>query len=116
MRIRGQIGEWPVDISIELTPEEWAHMGRAAAPVDTSTPANTPVVSVVSPRPDDQQWEAACSLLREAGSLSGPLLLERLDTLCGSPGTGKRLLVRLRHSAQVRVDNGKDAPVYHWLG
>ena len=29
---------------------------------------------------------------------------------------GKRLLVRLRHCAQVRMETGVDAPIYHWVG
>ena len=28
MRIRGQIGDWPVDLTIELEPQEWAQLGR----------------------------------------------------------------------------------------
>jgi hypothetical protein len=32
VRIRGQIGEWPVDLTIELAPEEWAHWGATGQP------------------------------------------------------------------------------------
>ncbi|MHC6223758.1 hypothetical protein ACYU03_03075 [Pseudomonas sp. X10] len=114
MRIRGQIGDWPVDLTIELEPEEWAQLGRqldAPIAVAPASPAAT-----AAPRQDDGQWLAACELLRQAGQLNGPELLEHLEGLAGSTSAGKRLLVRLRHSAQVRVESGADAPVYHWVG
>ena len=115
MRIRGQIGEWPVDLTIELEPQEWAQLGRqvvlpAAGEAPQAATASPP------PRQDDGQWAAACELLREAGQLSGPELLDRLELLAGSTAAGKRLLVRLRHSPQVKVQSGVDAPVYCWVG
>ena len=69
-----------------------------------------------APRQDDGQWQAAREVLRQAGQMSGPELLERLEGLAGSVAAGKRLLVRLRHSSEVKVDSGADAPVYHWVG
>ena len=68
------------------------------------------------PRADDSQWLAARELLRKAGQLDGPALLEQLEGLAGSTAAGKRLLVRLRHSSEVKVESGADAPVYHWVG
>ncbi|WP_119138245.1 hypothetical protein [Pseudomonas reidholzensis] len=114
MRIRGTIGDWPVDLTVELDPAEWAQLGRQvelpaavqAAPAATSS----------APRQDDGQWTAACEVLREAGQMSGPELLERLEGLAGSTAAGKRLLVRLRHSSEVKVESGADAPLYHWVG
>lgn len=113
MRIRGQIGEWPVDLTIELEPEEWGQLGR-----QLDLPVAAPAVPVAqsAPRQDDGQWQAACDLLRQAGQLNGPALLEGLEVLTGSTSAGKRLLVRMRHSASVRVESGADAPIYHWLG
>lgn len=113
MRIRGTIGDWPVDLSIELEPAEWAQLGR-----QLGVPAVEPVVSTTSaaPRQDDGQWAAAREVLRAAGQMTGPELLERLEGLAGSTAAGKRLLVRLRHSSEVKVESGADAPVYHWLG
>ncbi|HKS13404.1 MAG TPA: hypothetical protein VJS90_10255 [Pseudomonas sp.] len=113
MRIRGQIGEWPVDLTIELEPEEWAQLGR-----QLDQPVAAPAVPAAqsAPRQDDGQWQAACDLLRQAGQLNGPALLEELELLTGNTSAGKRLLVRLRHSASVRVESGADAPIYHWLG
>lgn len=114
MRIRGQIGDWPVDLTIELEPEEWAQLGRRSEPAaEAEAPASA---SVAAPRQDDGQWTAARDLLRQAGQMNGPELLDRLEGLAGSTAAGKRLLVRLRHSSDVKVESGVDAPVYHWVG
>ncbi|MFW3897155.1 hypothetical protein [Pseudomonas bharatica] len=113
MRIRGHIGEWPVDLTIELGPEEWASLARAGEPVATPVSSAAPVAQA---RPDDTLWLAAKELLRKAGEMQGPALLELLEGLAGSTAAGKRLLVRLRHSAEVKVESGADAPVYHWIG
>ncbi|CAI8732094.1 hypothetical protein [Pseudomonas soli] len=114
MRIRGQIGEWPVDLTVELEPHEWAQLGRrmdVQAPVEAAPVSASPV-----PRQDDGQWVAAREVLRQAGQMGGPELLERLEGLAGSVAAGKRLLVRLRHSSEVKVESGVDAPVYRWVG
>ncbi|RII79913.1 hypothetical protein [Pseudomonas monteilii] len=114
MRIRGQIGNWPVDLTIELAPEEWAQLGRQVeVPVAAQVAATE---TVTAPRQDDGQWTAAREVLRLAGQMSGPELLDRLEGLAGSTAAGKRLLVRLRHSSEVKVESGVDAPVYHWVG
>ncbi|KKO14486.1 MULTISPECIES: hypothetical protein [Pseudomonas] len=114
MRIRGQIGDWPVDLTIELAPEEWAQLGR-----QIELPAvaqNAATETVATTRQDDGQWIAAREVLRLAGQMSGPELLDRLEGLAGSTAAGKRLLVRLRHCSEVKVESGVDAPVYHWVG
>jgi hypothetical protein len=114
VRIRGHIGEWPVDLTIELDPAEWASLaGRVGEPVAAPVGASAPVLQA---RPDDTLWLAAKELLRKAGEMEGPALLELLEGLAGSTAAGKRLLVRLRHSAEVKVESGADAPVYHWVG
>ncbi|MFJ4433263.1 hypothetical protein ACIPZG_20065 [Pseudomonas sp. NPDC089395] len=114
MRIRGQIGDWPVDLTIELEPAEWAQLGRQIEePVVAE--AGAPAVAGVA-RQDDGQWAAARDVLRQAGQMNGPELLDRLEGLAGSTAAGKRLLVRLRHSSEVKVESGVDAPVYHWVG
>lgn len=119
MRIRGQIGPWPVDLTIDLDPAELAQLkaqgevetaGTVASPTPTPTPTPTPVQ-----RPDDAQWQAACTVLAQAGHMTGPALLEHLEGLAGSTAAGKRLLVRLRHHPNVRVESGVDAPIYHWV-
>jgi len=114
VRIRGQIGDWPVDLSIELEPAEWAQLGRQLNVPEVVEAAVVTVGGV--PRQDDGQWAAACELLRQAGQISGPELLGRLEGLAGSTAAGKRLLVRLRHCSEVKVESGPDAPVYHWVG
>ncbi|QHG63084.1 hypothetical protein [Pseudomonas putida] len=111
MRIRGQIGDWPVDLTIELEPQEWAQLGR-----QIEVPVAETLAVAAAPRQDDGHWHAAREVLRLAGQMSGPELLDRLEGLAGSTAAGKRLLVRLRHSSEVKVESGVDAPVYHWVG
>ncbi|WP_434679446.1 hypothetical protein J3P77_02880 [Pseudomonas sp. R1-18] len=114
LRIRGTVGQWPVDLTLELDDEDWAKLGArlksgapelAAAQVQESRPA----------RQDDQIWQTATGILQQAGQMSGPQLLGQLEALTGSTAAGKRLLVRLRHSANVKVDSGADAPLYSWV-
>ena len=114
MRIRGQIGDWPVDLTLELEPAEWAQLGRQLEVPVVAEAASTAVPA--APRQDDGQWTAAREVLRAAGQMNGPELLDRLEGLAGSTAAGKRLLVRLRHSSEVKVESGADAPVYHWVG
>ncbi|MBA1203104.1 hypothetical protein G7009_15280 [Pseudomonas capeferrum] len=114
MRIRGQIGDWPVDLTIELDAQEWARLGRQAEPWGSQAPATS--AAVTPSRQDDGLWQTACDLLRQAGQMDGPQLLDQLSALTGSAAAGKRLLVRLRHSAEVRVESRADSPLYHWLG
>lgn len=112
LRIRGTVGDWPVDLTLELDDADWAQLGAQlkVAKADTS-PA-----SVSKPASqDDTIWNITQDLLRNAGQISGPQLLEQLEGLTGSTAAGKRLLVRLRHSPQVRVESGQDAPLYSWI-
>jgi hypothetical protein len=113
VRIRGHIGDWPVDLTLELEPAEWAQLGGQLAQV---TPVANSAAAVPVARADDALWQAARDVLRQAGQLNGPELLEHLEGLAGNVAAGKRLLVRLRHSAEVKVESGADAPVYHWVG
>ncbi|KNH21324.1 hypothetical protein ACS77_23715 [Pseudomonas syringae] len=111
LRIRGSIGDWPVDLTLELDEGDWAQLGaqlQAAKPEASVAPAK-PV------NQDDALWQIAQELLRKAGQLSGPDLLEQLEGLTGSAAAGKRLLVRLRHCANVQVVSGGDTPLYHWI-
>ena len=111
LRIRGSIGDWPVDLTLELDEGDWAQLGaqlQAAKPETSVAPAK-PV------NQDDALWQIARELLRKAGQLSGPDLLEQLEGLTGSAAAGKRLLVRLRHCADVKVVSGGDTPLYSWI-
>ncbi|EJL94791.1 hypothetical protein PMI18_05577 [Pseudomonas sp. GM102] len=111
LRIRGSIGDWPVDLTLELDEGDWAQLGAQLQ-------ATKPEASVAPAKPvnqDDALWQIAQELLRKAGQLSGPDLLEQLEGLTGSAAAGKRLLVRLRHCADVKVVSGGDTPLYHWI-
>ncbi|MEX5543050.1 hypothetical protein [Pseudomonas poae] len=111
LRIRGTVGDLPVDLTLELDDGDWAKLGAQlqAAPAP-STPDTAPV------RQDDDLWQNAQALLRNAGQLSGLELLDQLEGVAGDAATGKRLLVRLRHSAKVKVSSGGDTPLYSWVG
>jgi hypothetical protein len=115
VRIRGQIGDWPVDLTVELDAQDWAqlaqHVRAEALPaiaVELSKPADAPAAS-------DALWQTTLQLVCQAGQVEGPQLLAQLAGLAGSEAAGKRLLVRLRHCAQVRMEAGVDAPIYHWV-
>lgn len=112
LRIRGSIGDWPVDLTLELDDGDWAKLGaqlQVSKPVSDSAPVARPV------NQDEALWQVAKDLLRKAGQLTGPDLLEQLEGLTGSAVAGKRLLVRLRHCADVKVLSGGDTPLYHWI-
>ncbi|NMY37413.1 MULTISPECIES: hypothetical protein [Pseudomonas] len=111
VRIRGTIGDWPVDLTVELDEAEWAQLGGQ---IKTSAPGHAAVVSPPVSQ-DDTVWEMTKDILRKAGQMTGPQLLEQLEALTGSTGAGKRLLVRLRHSREVKVVSGADSPVYSWV-
>ncbi|NUU34448.1 hypothetical protein [Pseudomonas sp. C2B4] len=111
LRIRGSIGDWPVDLTLEMDDADWARLG-AQLQVEKAPVSAAPVKPL---NQDDALWQIARDLLRNAGQLTGPDLLEQLEGLTGSAASGKRLLVRLRHSADVKVENGGDTPIYRWL-
>ena len=111
VRIRGTIGDWPVDLTVELDDSDWAKLG-AQLPV-AETPVSQPPARQANP--DDAVWETTRDLLRKAGQMTGPELLGQLQALTGSTGAGKRLLVRLRHCAEVKVVSGADSPIYSWV-
>lgn len=113
LRIRGTVGDWPVDLTLELDEGDWAQLGaqlKAAKPdIEAAAVVSKPASQ------DDKIWQIALDLLRKAGQINGPELLDQLEGLTGSTAAGKRLLVRLRHSSQVKVESGQDAPLYSWV-
>jgi hypothetical protein len=112
LRIRGSIGDWPVDLTLEMDDADWARLGaqlQVEKTEEVATPASKPL------NQNDAPWQIAKDLLRKAGQMSGPDLLEQLEGLTGSAAAGKRLLVRLRHSADVKVESGGDTPLYRWV-
>ncbi|MET0846835.1 MAG: hypothetical protein ABWY46_11645 [Pseudomonas sp.] len=114
LRIRGSIGDWPVDLTLEMDDADWARLGAQLQVVKPEASD----VSAASAKPmnqNDALWQIAKDLLRKAGQLSGPDLLEQLEGLTGSAALGKRLLVRLRHCADVKVTSGGDTPLYSWI-
>ncbi|CRL99011.1 MULTISPECIES: hypothetical protein [unclassified Pseudomonas] len=111
LRIRGTVGDLPVDLTLELDDADWARLGAQLQAVPApSTPTVAPI------KQNDDLWQNAQDLLREAGQLSGLELLDQLEGLAGDASAGKRLLVRLRHSAKVKVASGGDTPLYSWVG
>jgi hypothetical protein len=113
LRIKGRIGDWPVDLTVEMDASDWAQLA-AHLPVET-LPAAPQAVPPAS-NPADSLWPLAQQLLQRAGSLEGPQLLGELSDLAGGDAAGKRLLVRLRHCPQVQVESGAEAPLYRWIG
>lgn len=111
VRIRGRIGDWPVDLSVELDTEDWAQLAVHLTP---ATGASAPVAGAALPQ-SDALWQTTLDLLRKAGKIEGPQLLVQLAALAGGEQAGKRLLVRLRHCVHVRMETGTDAPIYHWV-
>jgi len=83
-----------------------------------SAAAQSPAAVTPAPAQADQdgQWQTVLELLRRAGRIEGPQLMAQLAALAGGDVAGKRLLVRLRHCEQVRMETGADAPVYCWVG
>lgn len=115
LRIRGRIGDWPVDLTVEMDEEDWQRLG-AQLQVGVEAPAAPLAAPAKAPKRSDALWDTALELLRNAGRIEGPRLLGELEALAGGAAAGKRLLVRLRHSEQVQLEMGGDAPVYIWKG
>ena len=115
LRIRGTVGDLPVDLTVEMDDADWARLGiqLGAQVQETSAPNDTQVKPAASR--NDAVWDIAQELLRKAGHLTGPDLLGQLEGLSGSTAAGKRLMVRMRHSANVKVESQGDTPVYHWI-
>lgn len=111
LRIRGSIGDWPVDLTLEMDDGDWARLG-AQLKVEQTEASAAPAKPI---NQDDALWQNAKDLLRKAGQLSGPDLLDQLEGLTGSAASGKRLLVRLRHCSGVKVTSGADTPLYSWI-
>lgn len=112
IRIRGRIGDLPVDLEVTLDSEDWQQLRQG---VRGDQPAAAPPAPAAPPAADPA-WEAAQQLLRQHVTLDGPTLLAELRALVGSDQAAKRLLVRLRHNAAVTVTPGEGAPLFRWNG
>ncbi|WP_371232965.1 hypothetical protein ACAW63_08340 [Pseudomonas sp. QE6] len=110
LRIKGTIGDWPVDLTVEMDDADWARLAQnlPTAAVARAAPA------AVSSGPADQLWLAAQDLLRRSGSIEGPQLMNELEALAGSAGAAKGLLVRLRHSPKVKIEVREGVQVFNW--
>ncbi|WP_324733023.1 hypothetical protein [Pseudomonas paeninsulae] len=118
VRIRGRVGDWPVDLTVELDAQDWAQLAQHVAPAAAAAAAAASAASATGAAAvaSDALWQTTLDLLHKAGQIEGPQLLVQLAALAGGEAAGKRLLVRLRHCAQVRMEAGVDAPIYHWVG
>ncbi|PJI48529.1 MAG: hypothetical protein CTR55_12745 [Pseudomonas sp.] len=116
LRIKGTIGDWPVDLTVEMDDADWARLAQnlpvaAVTPAASAAPAPAPAAGA----PVDQLWLAAQDLLRRSGSSEGPQLLDELAALAGSSGAAKGLLVRLRHSPKVKIEVREGVQVFNWV-
>ena len=111
LRIKGRIGDWPVDLTVEMDDGDWAQLA-AHLPAQATVAAPAPAPA----NPADHNWPLALELLQRGGSMEGPQLLAELSALAGGEAAGKRLLVRLRHCPQVQIESGAEAPLYRWVG
>lgn len=101
IRVRGQIGQWPVDLTIEMQPGDWqALMTGLKCVAPTEEPA--------------ADLDQALSLLVEP--TEGPELLAKLADLLGSSAEAKRVLVRLRHSAKVVITSQDGVQLWQRVG
>ena len=114
LRIKGTIGEWPVDLTLEMDDADWARLGQSL-PVAVAAPAAAAVPKPAVGAPVDQLWLAAQDLLRRSGSAEGPQLLDELAALAGSSGAAKGLLVRLRHSPKVKIEVRDGVQLFNWV-
>jgi hypothetical protein len=112
LRIKGTIGDWPVDLTVEMDDADWARLAQNL-PASSVTPEVAAVPAAGAPV--DQLWLAAQDLLRRSGSSEGPQLLDELAALAGSSGAAKGLLVRLRHSPKVKIEVRDGVQVFNWI-
>lgn len=111
LRIKGTIGDWPVDLTVEMDDADWARLAQNLPAAAVAPVAPVPAAS----GPADQLWMAAQDLLRRSGCTEGPQLLGELEALAGSAGAAKGLLVRLRHSPKVKIDVQEGVQVFNWI-
>lgn len=106
LRIKGTIGDWPVDLTVEMDDADWAKLAQ-----------NLPkaVVAPAAPAPADRLWLAAQDLLQRSGSCEGPQLMDELEALAGSAAAAKGLLVRLRHNPKVKIEVREGVQVFNWI-
>jgi hypothetical protein len=113
IRIQGKIGAWPVDLTIELEPEDWSRLAEGLAHTAPAQPKETaPVTRAHS----DPLWESVLALVQQEQRIEGPHLLSLLEKLAGNVGSAKQLIVRLRHNPNIRIEKTNEAQVFVWVG
>lgn len=65
LRIRGTVGDLPVDLTLELDDGDWARLGAHLQATPVASPAAAPVAPV---KHNDELWQGAQALLRKADS------------------------------------------------
>ena len=124
LRNRRSIGNFPVDLEVSLDQEDWDKLAAGLMSFKQSMPVNSAedaaetsaeqVVTASSVNKIDSFLEPALAVVRQAGAISGPSLLVKLEGISGSMQSAKQLLMRLRHSNQVVVERGAEALIYRW--
>lgn len=102
VRIRGSIGDWPVDLTLELDAEDWRQLAQHVPPPPLGEPQAAAARAPASAAPVDRLWQTAQDLLRGSGRIEGPQLLAELEAFSGNAGAAKQLLVRLRLTPRSR--------------
>lgn len=111
IKIRGQLGPWPVDLTLELDASDWQQLPSLLQ--EQLSQAVT--VSAATPTMTDPQWEMALKVMQGLGSIDGPALLVELQALCGDAAAAKRLMTRLRHYPSVQVQREGEVMRWSWL-
>lgn len=74
IRITGTIGQWPVDLNIELDDNDWARLRASVEhpPITTAIQDPAPAAAPASrPAPNDALWQNALALVRTSGQPGG---------------------------------------------
>lgn len=114
VRIRGSIGDWPVDLTLELDAEDWRQLAQHVPPPPLGEPQVAAARAPAPAAPVDRLWQTAQTCRAAAGG-SRPQLLAELEGFSGNAGAAKQLLVRLRHDARVKVEVVDGTQVFVWL-
>lgn len=78
VRIRGSIGDWPVDLTLELDAEDWRQLAQHVPPPPLGEPQVAAARAPAPAAPVDRLWQTAQDLLRGSGRIEGPQLLAEL--------------------------------------
>lgn len=114
VRIRGSIGDWPVDLTLELDAEDWRQLAqhvprRRWASRRSRRPGR---------RRRQRRWIAYGRPPRTCCAAAGgsrAAVAGGVGGFSGNAGAAKQLLVRLRHDARVKVEVVDGTQVFVWL-